>query len=110
MDVPVRLRPLLTRWKRLTGSVYYLHYIRWLSLLTVMAGVSLVGFSGSLVKDAVKETAASIPVLSTLVYTFAGTPLNGTAPVPPPEPIESPEVTKVLLGASFSFCSLPDVI
>lgn len=54
-----------------------------------MAGVSLVGFSGSMVKDAVKD--ASLSVLSA----FAA---NGTAPVPPPEPIESPEVTKVLLG------------
>ena len=56
-----------------------------------MAGVSLVGFSGSMVKDAVKD--ASVQLFSALV--------NGTvpnAPVPPPEPIEEPEVTKVLLG------------
>ena len=59
-----------------------------------MAGVSLVGFSGSLVKDAVKETVPSF----VSAYMFAGT--NGTAPVPPPEPIEEPEVTRVLIGAS----------
>ena len=61
-----------------------------------MAGVSLVGFSGSMVKDAVKD--ASVALFSSLV----GAAMNETAPhapVPPPEPIEQPEVTKVLLGA-----------
>lgn len=64
-----------------------------------MAGVSLVGFSGSLVKDAVKET---VPSLASAAFsTFGGLATNGTAPIPPPEPIEQPEVTKVLIGAWF---------
>lgn len=57
-----------------------------------MVGVSLVGFSGSMIKDAVKDS-------STFLWpTFS---VDGTAlaaPVPPPEPIEEPQVTKVLLG------------
>ncbi|GJE86894.1 DMT family transporter [Phanerochaete sordida] len=71
---------------------------QWLSLVTVMAGVSLVGFSGSMVKDAVKDS--SIQMFSALV----GSAMNGSdpsAPVPPPGPIEEPEVTKVLLGVFF---------
>ena len=48
-----------------------------------MAGVSLVGFSGSMVKDAVKEPS-----------------LNALEDLPPPEPVEEPEVTKVLVGGS----------
>ncbi|KAI0361898.1 hypothetical protein OH77DRAFT_1416081 [Trametes cingulata] len=58
---------------------------QWISLVTVMAGVSLVGLSGSMVKDAVKESAVSM---------FDDVP-------PPPEPIEEPEVTKVLVGVFF---------
>ncbi|KAI0374693.1 hypothetical protein BV20DRAFT_986450 [Pilatotrama ljubarskyi] len=57
---------------------------QWISLITVMAGVSLVGLSGSLVKDAVKESA-----------------VNLFDDVPSPEPIEEPEVTKVLVGVFF---------
>ncbi|RPD65942.1 hypothetical protein L226DRAFT_530075 [Lentinus tigrinus ALCF2SS1-7] len=57
---------------------------QWVSLITVMAGVSLVGLSGSMVKDAVKESS---------VGTFDE--------IPPPEPIEEPEVTKVLVGVFF---------
>ena len=55
-----------------------------------MAGVSLVGLSGSMVKDAVKEPS-----------------LNSFDDLPPPEPIEEPEVTKVLVGEycmRSSFC------
>ena len=62
-----------------------------------MAGVSLVGFSGSMVKDAVKD--ASVAVFSS----FVTATVNETAPhapVPPPEPIDQPEVTRVLLGKS----------
>ena len=65
-----------------------------------MAGVSLVGFSGSMVKDAVRD--ASIQLFSS----FADSATNGTVPsvpVPPNEPIEEPEVTKVLLGEQFRF-------
>ncbi|TFK90433.1 hypothetical protein K466DRAFT_583759 [Polyporus arcularius HHB13444] len=57
---------------------------QWVSLITVMAGVSLVGLSGSMVKDAVKESG-----------------VNTFDEIPPPEPIEEPEVTKVLVGVFF---------
>ncbi|KAL7283239.1 hypothetical protein ACG7TL_002666 [Trametes sanguinea] len=57
---------------------------QWISLITVMAGVSLVGLSGSLVKDAVKESA-----------------VNMLDELPPAEPVEEPEVTKVLVGVFF---------
>ncbi|KAI0245610.1 hypothetical protein BJV78DRAFT_1158500 [Lactifluus subvellereus] len=50
-------------------SVLFLHrglYVyQWLSLLTVMAGVSLVGFSGSLIKDTLQ------PVAPSLIFTAA---------------------------------------
>ncbi|KAH9854018.1 hypothetical protein C2E23DRAFT_914158 [Lenzites betulinus] len=57
---------------------------QWISLITVMAGVSLVGLSGSLVKDAVKEPA-----------------VNMFDELPTTEPVEEPEVTKVLVGVFF---------
>ncbi|KAI0708995.1 hypothetical protein C8Q76DRAFT_95876 [Earliella scabrosa] len=57
---------------------------QWISLITVMAGVSLVGLSGSMIKDAVKEPSA-----------------NGFDDIPTPEPVEEPEVTKVLVGVFF---------
>ncbi|TCD66448.1 hypothetical protein EIP91_001328 [Steccherinum ochraceum] len=62
---------------------------QWTSLVTVMLGVSLVGYSGSLIKDAVKD---------------AGFVLFGVADEsvpPPPEPIEEPELTKVVIGVLF---------
>jgi hypothetical protein len=60
---------------------------QWVSLITVMAGVSLVGFSGSLVKDSVKDSfSPNTPSKSEL---------------PPPEPIETPEATTVLVGVFF---------
>lgn len=46
-----------------------------------MAGISLVGLSGSMVKNAIKE-----PSLTSLDDT------------PPPGSVEEPEVTKVLIG------------
>lgn len=49
-----------------------------------MAGVSVVGLSGSMIKDVVKEE---------LISLFTG--------LPPPEPIEQPEATKVLVGILF---------
>lgn len=67
--------------------------LRWVSLITVMAGVSLVGFSGSLIKDAVKETVGDL--LSRALPELAG---NRFADIPSPEPIEKPEATKVLIG------------
>ncbi|KAF9821685.1 hypothetical protein IEO21_00531 [Rhodonia placenta] len=57
---------------------------QWVSLVTVMAGVSLVGFSGSLIKDAVKEPAAALLALRD-----------------DSEPTEEPEITKVLVGVFF---------
>ena len=51
-----------------------------------MVGVSLVGYSGSLIKDAVKDAS-----LSLLRMADDSTPS-------PPEPSEEPEVTKVLVG------------
>jgi hypothetical protein len=56
---------------------------RWVSLLTVMAGVSLVGYSGSLIKDALPSTLRSF--------------LSDADPSTP-EPVGDPEVTKVLVG------------
>jgi hypothetical protein len=53
-----------------------------------MAGVSLVGFSGSLIKDTVRE------VVVNAVSTLAG----ASRSLPMPEPIERPEATKVLIG------------
>ena len=55
----------------------------WVSLLTVMFGVSLVGLSGSMVKDALKESPLSV--------FFSDEP----------EPIDTPEVTSVLVGVFF---------
>lgn len=62
---------------------------RWVSLLTVMAGVCLVGYSGSLIKDAVKEAVN----LVTSGRTAA-------------EPIDEPDMTRVLVGSSFSYMVL----
>jgi hypothetical protein len=63
-------------------SVIFLHrrlwLYQWVSLLTVMAGVSLVGYSGSLIKDAVHSTLR----------------LLGTEE-------SEPEVTRVLVGVFF---------
>lgn len=50
-----------------------------------MFGVSLVGLSGSMVKDALKESPLSI------FFSDA----------PTPEPIDTPEVTSVLVGVFF---------
>jgi drug/metabolite transporter (DMT)-like permease len=74
-------------------SVLFLHrklYLyQWLSLLTVMAGVSLVGFSGSLIKD----------TLHPIVVNFLD-PTPATGP-PANEPIDVPEATKVVIGIFF---------
>ena len=61
------------------------HVPSWFSLIVVMAGVGLVGFSGSLIKDAVKESVGQYlahPVLSSKA----------------PEPIDKPEATAVVVG------------
>lgn len=64
-------------------SVIFLHrrlwLYQWVSLLTVMAGISLVGYSGSLIKDVVH---------STLRLSNA-------------DPSSEPEVTRVLVGVFF---------
>lgn len=52
-----------------------------------MGGVALVGFSGSLIKDTVKEALSSLLVKA-----------NGNADLPPPESTETPEATTVLVG------------
>jgi len=65
---------------------------QWISLIIVMSGVGLVGFSGSLIKDAIKE-----PIVSDLLSSLAGT---RRADLPPSEPIE-PEATTVLVGVFF---------
>ncbi|KAJ4001396.1 hypothetical protein F5050DRAFT_1724712 [Lentinula boryana] len=60
---------------------------QWVSLIIVMSGVALVGFSGSLIKDTVKEAVNLL--------------LNGRADSSPPESIETPEATTVLVGVFF---------
>lgn len=57
-----------------------------------MSGVGLVGFSGSLIKDAVKEfVGQSMPTWIA----------SASSDLPPPEPIEKPEATTVLVGMVF---------
>ncbi|KAH9954132.1 hypothetical protein BC827DRAFT_1144571 [Russula dissimulans] len=77
-------------------SVLFLHrklYLyQWLSLLTVMTGVSLVGFSGSLIKDTLHPIAPSLAKLLESI--------PATAP-PVNEPIDQPEATKVVIGVFF---------
>ncbi|KAF5386801.1 hypothetical protein D9615_001854 [Tricholomella constricta] len=71
-------------------SVIFLHrrlwLYQWISLIIVMTGVGLVGFSGSLIKDAIKEPS------------LAG---HSSTDLPPLEPIEQPEMTTVLVGVFF---------
>lgn len=55
-----------------------------------MIGISLVGYSGSLIKDAVKANASLIGLLRSSTHFLDD--------LPPPEPSEEPEVTKVLVG------------
>jgi hypothetical protein len=54
-----------------------------------MAGVSLVGFSGSLIRDTLHQVAPS------LVNFLDPTPATGP---PANEPIDEPEATKVVIG------------
>ncbi|KAF8655987.1 hypothetical protein AX16_002847 [Volvariella volvacea WC 439] len=55
---------------------------QWVSLIVVMAGVGLVGFSGSLIKDTIKEPSSLTP---SSLHTSA----------------EEPQVTRVLVGVFF---------
>jgi len=59
---------------------------RWVSLITVMAGVSLVGYSGSLIKDVIKENSIALNLLRRLVG------IDGVSAQ------ENPEPTSVLVG------------
>ena len=56
-----------------------------------MAGVSIVGLSGSMIKDTVKENALG------LLRLIAG----AADDLPAPEPIEPPQATSVLIGILF---------
>ena len=58
-------------------------------MLTVVAGVSLVGYSGSLIKDTLHPIPPSLANLLDPTLA-AGPPAN--------EPIDRPEVTKVVIG------------
>jgi drug/metabolite transporter (DMT)-like permease len=62
---------------------------QWISLVTVMAGVALVGLSGSMIKDTLKE--------SPLGNVLGLRPSENTTP----EPIDVPEATTVLVGVFF---------
>ncbi|KAI9456519.1 hypothetical protein BJY52DRAFT_550902 [Lactarius psammicola] len=78
-------------------SVLFLHrrlYLyQWLSLVTVMAGVSLVGFSGSLVKDTLRSTALSFVNMLDPTAPTIDLPASGT--------IEDTEAAKVVIGVFF---------
>ncbi|ESK93019.1 integral membrane protein [Moniliophthora roreri MCA 2997] len=63
---------------------------QWISLIIVMGGVALVGYSGSLIKDAVKEAANIVARL-----------VNLDAELPPPGPSKQPEATQALIGVFF---------
>ncbi|KAK7043647.1 hypothetical protein VNI00_008258 [Paramarasmius palmivorus] len=60
---------------------------QWVSLIIVMSGVALVGYSGSLIKDAVKE---AVNIIARAV-TF-------DAELPSPDSSEQPEATAALVG------------
>ncbi|KAI0689135.1 hypothetical protein BC835DRAFT_275775 [Cytidiella melzeri] len=76
-------------------SVIFLHrklwFYQWLSLVTVMVGVGLVGLSGSMIKDAVKDASVHLPL--SLVDLGADAPWVSGAVV-----AEEPEVTQVVFG------------
>jgi len=63
---------------------------QWVSLIIVMSGVALVGYSGSLVKDAVKEAVVHHLARALDLHHDASK-----------KAIEEPEVTKVLVGIFF---------
>jgi drug/metabolite transporter (DMT)-like permease len=70
-----------------------LHLYQWLSLVTVMAGVSLVGLSGSLVKDTLRSTALSFVNMLDPTAPTTDIPADGT--------IEDAEAAKVVIGVFF---------
>lgn len=69
-------------------SVVFLHrrlwLYQWVSLVTVMAGVSVVGYSGSLIKEAVTEIGDLLSVRASA-----------------DAPVDKPELTKALIGVFF---------
>ncbi|KAJ7109202.1 hypothetical protein C8R44DRAFT_801891 [Mycena epipterygia] len=66
---------------------------QWISLIVVMTGVGLVGFSGSLIKDVVKESVILSRMFSSLITELPE--------LPPPEGTDQPEATQVLVGVFF---------
>jgi drug/metabolite transporter (DMT)-like permease len=73
---------------------------QWLALLTVMAGVALVGLSGSMVKDALRDPPDTLlDVVARALIGAEDGPVGGD--LPPPEQVERPEATKVLIGVFF---------
>jgi len=70
-----------------------LHLYQWLSLVTVMAGVSLVGFSGSLVKDTLRTTALSFVNMFDPTAPAIELPTDGS--------VEDAEAAKVVIGVFF---------
>ncbi|KAL5529095.1 hypothetical protein ACEPAG_5069 [Sanghuangporus baumii] len=82
-------------------SVLFLHrrlwLYQWLSLVTVMLGVAIVGLSGSMIKDAVKETATIILNAITLPSSLGSRPADN-----PISHLEAaPQASKVLVGVFF---------
>ncbi len=92
---PSQAVPLSVSYVFLYAALFINACSRWLSLLTVMAGVSLVGFSGSLIKDTLHEVAPSL-------MNFIDPP-PATGP-PVNEPIDESEATKVVIGIYSSVC------
>ncbi|KAK7015012.1 solute carrier family 35 member F6 [Favolaschia claudopus] len=66
---------------------------QWVSLIVVMAGVGLVGFSGSLIKDVVKDSV----LLSRMFPAY----ISDLPELPPPEGTDQPEASKVVIGVFF---------
>lgn len=68
-----------------------LRLYQWLSLLIVMLGVCLVGLSGSMIKDEIKDATETVLLIGRSLATGAK----------PPPPTEQPETTAVLVGVFF---------
>jgi hypothetical protein len=67
---------------------------RWIALITVMAGVTLVGFSGSLVKETLQED----PETGFVAGTLSALGSRAAAVLTASEADEKPEATNVVLG------------